>query len=206
MKLYAERPVRLARQLLGDALLLLLLWVCVRLGQATHERIGSLAAPGRDAEAAGLTFQREMRSAARSVHDLPLVGGQVAKPFRAVAGSGQDLASAARSFQDTVAQVATFLGILVALVPALVLLALWLPRRIAWIVEATAATRLTRLGAASADLLAARALARQPLSRLARLAPDVVPGWKAGDPAATAALAQLELDELGLRSARQSTW
>jgi hypothetical protein len=47
--------------------------------------------------------------------------------------------------------------------------------------------------------LAVRALARQSLRRLAALGPDVVAGWKAGEPAATEALARLELDQLGLR-------
>ncbi|HYJ77608.1 MAG TPA: hypothetical protein VEX89_03525, partial [Actinomycetes bacterium] len=36
------------------------------------------------------------------------------------------------------------------------------------------------------------------LRRLAKVDPDVIRGWKADDPAATAELARLELDELGL--------
>ena len=125
------------------------------------------------------------------------------KPFRAVAGSGRELADAAAAFQDSVAQAANILGLLVALVPMVVVLLLWLPRRIAWIVEATAATRLDRLGSTSSDLLAVRALARQPLRRLAALPPGVVTGWRDGDPAAAEALAALELRELGLRSVRR---
>jgi hypothetical protein len=82
--------------------------------------------------------------------------------------------------------------------PIVLLLAIWLPLRLGWVVEASAATRLRRTGAAGSELLAVRALASQPLQRLARLDPAVVTGWRAGDPAATATLAALELRSLGL--------
>ena len=157
MKIYADRPTRRVRQLVGDALLLVALWLCSRLGHATHDRVAAIGDTGRTAQDAGLRFEKEMRSAARSVKDLPLVGGSVSKPFRAVAGSGRELADAAAAFQDSVAHAANVLGLLVALVPMVVVLLLWLPRRIAWIVEATAATRLARLGSTSSDLLAVRA-------------------------------------------------
>ncbi|MGH8895305.1 MAG: hypothetical protein ACRDWY_18660, partial [Actinomycetes bacterium] len=143
-----------------------------------------------------------LRGTARDVDDAPVVGGTLSKPFRALAGASRDLAESAQSYQDTVAQVATLTGVMVATAPILLLLALWLPRRLAWVVEASAAHRLMRAGAASTELLAVLALARQPLRRLARLGPDVVTGWRAGDPEAAGALARLELDELGLRARR----
>jgi hypothetical protein len=202
MKLYADRPARLLPQLLGDVLLVVLLWTCVRAGRAVHDHVAALAGPGRDAEAAGLKFQSGMRDAAHNLTNVPFVGDSVAKPFRTAAGSGRDLADAAQSFQDTVAQVAVVLGLLVALVPAVLLLALWLPKRVAWIVEASAANRLSREGPRSADLLALRALTRQSLPVLARLSPDVAAGWRAGDPATIQELASLELQELGLRGLR----
>jgi hypothetical protein len=89
--------------------------------------------------------------------------------------------------------------VVVAGLPIILLLVLWLPRRVAWVTEATAAQRLLRAGPAAAELLAARAVARQPLRRLSRLAPETVVGWRAGHPEATAELARLELAELGLR-------
>ena len=109
-----------------------------------------------------------MRGAAGDVGDAPLVGGVISKPFKALAASSRDLAATAQDYQDTVADIATVTGLVVALVPIVLLLALWLPRRIAWVVEASAATRLMRTGAASAELLAVRALARQPLRRAGR--------------------------------------
>lgn len=198
MKLYADRPVRLLKQLLGDVLVVVLVYLGIRLGRRAHEAVAALAEPGRDAEAAARSLDGTLRGTARDVDDAPLVGGTLAKPFRALASTSRDLAVSAQSYQDTVAQVALLTGVVVAAVPILLLLALWLPRRLAWVVEASAAHRLMRAGPAAAELLAVRALARQPLHRLARLCPDVVTGWRSGDPAATDRLARLELDELGL--------
>ena len=199
MKLYADRPARLARQVVGDVLLVVLIWLFVRAGRATHEHVDALAGPGRDAEAAGVRFSDNMRTAAGKLGGVPFVGDSVSKPFRDAATSGQDLADAARSFQATVGQVATVLGLVVALVPIVLVVALWVPRRVAWVVEASAATRLAQAGRQATDLLALRALATQPLPRLARLSPTVAQAWRAGDPAAIDALATLELDSLGLR-------
>lgn len=198
MKLYADRPLRLVNQLLGDVLVVVLVYLCVRLGRATMDTVAALAGPGRDAEAAARDVDGRMRDAAGGVADAPLVGGTLAEPFKALAGASRDLALTAQDYQDAVADLARLAGILVAGVPILLLLALWLPRRLAWVAEASAAHRLLKAGSAGADLLAVRALARQPLRRLAKVDPDVIRGWKADDPAATAELARLELDELGL--------
>jgi hypothetical protein len=198
MRLYADRPLRLVNQLLGDVLVVVVVFLCVRLGRATTGKVAALAGPGRDAEAAARDVDGRMRDAAGGVADAPLVGGTLAKPFQALAEASRDLAATAQDYQDAVADLARLAGILVAGVPILLLLAIWLPRRLAWVVEASAAHRLVTAGPAGADLLAVRALARQPLRRLARLDPEVIRGWKADDPAATAQLARLELDELGL--------
>lgn len=199
MKLYADRPRRLASQVLGDALVAVVVYVCVRAGFGAHDRVAALAGPGREAEAAARDVQGRMRGAAGDVNDAPLVGGTLAKPFRALASSSGDLAASAQSYQDRVADVALLIGVMVAAVPVVLLLALWLPRRVAWVLEASAAHRLLQAGPGAVELLAARAVARQPLRRLSRLAPETVAGWRAGRPAATAELADLELAALGLR-------
>ncbi len=202
MRLYADRPTRLAGQVVGDLVVLVLVYLAVRLGRGTHGRVAELAAPGREAERQARALDGKLRGAAGSIDNTPVVGGTVAKPFRDLAATSRDLAATAQGYQDTVERVAVLAGVLVAAVPIVILLAVWLPRRLAWVVEASAAARLMRQPAGAADLLAVRALARQPLRQLARLDPAVVPGWKAGDPDATAALARLELDQLGLTAPR----
>jgi hypothetical protein len=202
MKLYADRPTRVLGQLAGDLVVVILVFLAVRLGRGTHEKVAALAAPGRDAEDAARSTAGSMRDAAGNVDGAPLVGDAVAKPFKALAATSRQLAESAQAYQDSVERLAVLTGILVAAMPILLLLGLWLPRRLAWVVEASAASRLVRRAPGAADLLAVRALARQPLRELARLDPAVVQGWKEGSPAATAVLARLELDELGLREPR----
>ena len=199
MKIYADRPGRLAGQVIADLAVLLVIWWAIRAGRGTQERVAALATPGRDAEAAARDLDGRLRDAAAEVRDAPLVGDALAQPFRDLAATSRDLAESAQAYQDTVADVALLAGIAVAALPIMLVLSLWLPRRLAWIAEASAASRLQRRGPVAADLLAVRALARQPLGRLARLDPAVVTGWKAGDPDATRRLAQLELDDIGLR-------
>ncbi|HEY4315916.1 MAG TPA: hypothetical protein VGO19_10475 [Actinomycetes bacterium] len=199
MRLYADLPTRRFGQLLGDVAVLVLVYLAARLGIAAHDKVAALAGPGRNAEGAARRLQGQLHGAAGDIDNAPVVGGALAKPFQALSGASRDLASEAQAYQDAVAHLALFTGVLVSAVPVLLLLVVWLPRRVGWVVEASAAQRLVRGGPAAADLLAVRALARQPLRRLAGLGPEVVAGWQAGDPAATEALARLELDELGLR-------
>src|SRR4051812_13683449 len=163
MKLYADRPTRVLGQLAGDLVVVILVFLAVRLGRGTHEKVAALAAPGRDAEDAARSTAGTMRDAAGSVGDTPLVGDTVAKPFTALAATSRQLAQSAQAYQDSVERLAVLSGILVAAVPILLLLALWLPRRLAWVSEASAASRLVRRAPGAADLLAIRALARQPL-------------------------------------------
>jgi hypothetical protein len=70
--------------------------------------------------------------------------------------------------------------------------------RVRWIRRATAAVGL-REGTAGRDLLALRALATQPLRRLAAIDPDPVGAWRSGDESTVEALARLELRRLGVR-------
>jgi hypothetical protein len=202
MKLYADRPTRVLGQLAGDLVVVILVFLAVRLGRGTHEKVAALAAPGRDAEDAARSTAGSMGDAAGNIDGTPLVGDAVAKPFTALAATSRQLAESAQAYQDSVERLAVLTGILVASLPILLVLGLWLPRRLAWVVEATAASRLVRRAPGAADLLAVRALARQPLRELARLDPAVVQGWKAGSPTATAVLARLELAELGLDEPR----
>ena len=199
MKLYADLPSRRLSQLLGDLLVLILVYLSVLLGRAAHDAVSALAQPGVEAEGQARRLDGTLRDAARNVREAPLVGDELGRPFRALASTSRDLANTAQDYQDTVANVAALTGLVVALVPIAVLILLWLPRRLRWVVEASAAVRLLREAPGATELLAVRAIARQSLPALVRLGPELVNGWKAGDPYATEALAQLEAAELGLR-------
>jgi hypothetical protein len=64
--------------------------------------------------------------------------------------------------------------------------------------RATAAQRFID-AAADLDLFALRAMARQPMRRLAAVSPDPTGAWRRGDQATIRSLALLELRDSGLR-------
>ena len=129
MKIYADRPDRVVRQLLGDVLVVILVYASVRLGMIANDKVAALAGPGQDAEDTARQVDGRMQDAAGQVGDAPLVGGTLAKPFEALAEASAALADSARAYQDTVADVARLTGFVLAGAPILLLLAVWLPAR-----------------------------------------------------------------------------
>jgi hypothetical protein len=127
---------------------------------------------------------------------VPVVGGQLQDPFGRLAGVGRTLAEAGVAQQEVVRQLALWLGVVVAAVPVIALLLAWLPRRVTWMREAGAASRL-RLDGADLELFAIRAVANRPLRELHRVSPDPAGDLRAGE---FQALADLELRALGLRA------
>jgi hypothetical protein len=108
------------------------------------------------------------------------------------------VSGAGTAAQDAVGTLAFVLATVLVVLPVAWLALRWLPWRLAYAREAGAAARLTR-GTPDLELLAARALATAPLPRLAALPDGIGAAWRAGDPAAVRALAELELRRLGLR-------
>jgi len=201
VKLYADQPARAARQGISDALALawILLWVWLAL--QVHEQVLRLAGPGRELEQAGEGLERNLTSAGDRAGRVPVVGDGLREPFDAAGRAGRSLADAGRTQQDVVQDLALVLALVVLVVP-LALAVGWLVRRVRW-VRAAGAAQALMLSGADSSLLALRALATQPLTRLRRLPGDPMEGWRRGDPEVLDALARLELDGLGLRPARR---
>lgn len=195
---YAQTPTRRARQMASDltAVGWVVLWVIIALW--VRGRLLRLAAPGRSLESAGTGFAGSLDQAGDHVGDVPIAGGALSAPFRAAADAGRTLAQAGAAQQSAVAHLALWFPLLLAALPILCVLARWLSVRARWIVEVNAAARLTT-DDAGVDLLALRALTRQPITVLRRLGPDPAAAWRGGDPRMLDALAQLELEELGIR-------
>jgi hypothetical protein len=195
MTWYADLPGLRSRQLLLD--LVVLAWVVLSawLGRAVHQAVQALAAPGRELQEAGDGLVQGFGGAADRVAGVPGVGRALRAPLDAGAGAGELLVEAGAAQQDAVGTLALVLGLVVGGLPVLLVLARWLPGRLRWSREATAARRL----AGDVDLLALRAAVGAPLPALARLGPDPVTRWRAGDADAGRSLAALELRRLGLR-------
>ena len=196
MKLYAETAGLRVRQLAGDLAVVAWTAAWVAAGLALYRLVEKLAVPGARVEQAGSSFAADVAEIQQTVGRLPVVGGQLQDPFGRLSGVGRTLAEAGVAQQEVVRQLALWLGVVVAAVPVVALLLAWLPRRVAWMREAGAASRL-RLGGADLELFAIRAVANRPLRELHRVSPDPAGDLRAGE---FQALADLELRALGLRA------
>lgn len=198
MMLYAELGPRRAGQLAGDLLLVLWVWAWVVFGRAVHDAVVALGAVGEQVEDGGASLSGHLGEAGERAASVPLVGDELRTPFDRAAGAARALADAGRTQQEVVAQLRLLLGWGTALIPILVVALLWLPRRVAFVRRAGAARR--HLDAADdLDLFALRAMAGQPMHRLAGVSADPVGDWRRGDRDVVRRLADLELRDLGLR-------
>ena len=197
MKLYADTPARLTRQLLGDVLFGLWIYLWVQVAQSVHSVTMRLAAPGELTERSARSLGENLTDAGSYLEGLPLVGSGAAAPFDRAAEATRTLADAGRDSAQAVADLAWWLQLCVALVPVVAVAAVYLPSRARFVRRAAAARRLSASGE-DLDLLALRALASQPLDVLARVSADPASGWRRADPAVIAALADLELRSCGL--------
>lgn len=199
---YAESPARRSRQMVADALVALGLLLCLWMGNGVHDLTAELAAPGRALESAGATLADRMDDASEAAGDVPLAGEELAAPFEGAGEASRAIEDAGVQQQEVVATLATTLGWITGGVPAVFILILWLPQRIRFARQADQAAKL-RESDAGLDMLALRALARQPLADLLRVGPEAVNGWRSRDRVAITTLARLELRNLGLRTLDQ---
>ena len=198
MKLYADLTGRRTLQMLSDVGVLawVALWAWV--GRAVHDATTRLAAPGYTLQGAGSGFRDQMARAGQSVSDVPLVGDSLAEPFQRAGGAGTSIEQAGKDLVSAVDSLALLLGWVTALVPIVLVVFVWAVLRGRFIRRATAAQRFID-EAADLDLFALRAMARQPMGRLARVCDDPAGAWRRRDPETIRALAVLELRDSGLR-------
>jgi hypothetical protein len=196
---YAQTPGRLAVQLVGDLLLVVWVWAWVRAGRAVHDAVLALAEPGRRLEAGAGDVAGSLRRAGETAADLPLVGDRLADPFTSAGDAASAIADAGRRQVEVVTHLSLLLGVVVAAVPVLIAVLLWVPPRLRFMRRAAAAQAFLD---ADADLrlFALRAMANQPMHRLARVSDDPVAAWRADDARVVRALAELELADAGLRA------
>lgn len=198
MKLYADSSVRRTRQLFGDVLLVVWMSVWVEFGLVVRDATLTLAKPGEQIAEAGGGLARELRNAGETVGGIPLLGDEVSTPFDGAGDAAERLAAAGAGQVEAVNELALWLGLAVAAIPILVVLVVYLPRRIAFVREAISGQQFVD-ASEDLDLFALRAMARQPLHRLARISDDPAGAWRRGDPSVIRALAHLELRESGMR-------
>ena len=204
MKLYADSPGRRTAQIVADLLVVAWIVLWVRVGTAVHDGTVALAAPGRQTDESASAMAGQLRDAGGRLGETPLVGDELATPFDRAAEASEGIAAAGRASVEAVEQLAVVLGLAIALIPILVILAIHLPRRWRFVHEATAGARFID-SADDLDLFALRALARQPMRVLAAVSDDPAGDWRRRDPVVVRRLAELELADVGLRPRRRLT-
>ncbi len=198
MKLYADAPVRRTRQVLSDVLMLLWLGLWVYAGRQVHDFVDRLRAPADSITSAGRSVNGALTGAGDQAGQIPLVGDQLKTWLTQAAGSGTTLQSAGTSMAHTVDTLALGLGLATALVPILIVLAVWLYVRVRFVRNAIQSQRFIDAGE-DLDLFALRAMATQPLKALAGVTDDPAGAWRRQDRDIIRRLALLELRDRGLR-------
>lgn len=194
MKLYGETRFFRIRQITLDVAVLIWVLIWVRMGVFMKRLFDKLAGPGETIEGAGAGFSRTMTDIGETFSDVPAFGDLLQSPFESAADAGAQLQAAGQGQQDLVHRIAWWLGVLLALIPIALVLIRYLPSRLSWIREASAAHRL-RIDASDLQLFALRAIANRPLHELRRACKDPAGAFAQGD---YTALAQFELASLGL--------
>ncbi len=195
MRLYAQTPLRRIRQLGGDLILLAWCLAWILIADFLHDLVSELAGPGRLLEDAGRDLTGSMREVSATVGDVPIAGDALRAPFDLAGDVGDGLRDAGQAQQDTVAALAFWLALVIAVLPIGWALFRWLPARARWMREAAAARRMIY----DVELFALRALTNRSLSELATLGNAPAAALWSGDRTVVLALARLELAALGLR-------
>lgn len=199
MKLYSDVGAQRFWQVLGDLMLLGWIAFCTALGLAVFKITNALGYPGRKAAEAGDGLAADLHKLSEPIGKVPAVGDQLRSPVDGAANAAARMAEAGRDQAHAVEQLAYLLAGVTIGLPVLFALLIWLPRRIRFSRRATAARKFID-NAADLDLFALRAMANQPMHRLAKISDDPVTAWREGDSAVIARLADLELRSTGLRA------
>ncbi len=173
---YPSEPRQRRNTIVRDAIVLAIL-VCVAwFGWQVHVRIDDLRVVTDAIQGAGHSVQNGFGSAAGAVNGIPVVGQDLANALQAAgSASGGNVADLAVSGDHAIGQVATIIGWLVFGIPAVVLLALYLPMRIAQIRRLGCARRVYLVDDDDPErrrLLAMRAAFALPLDHLVEYTKD----------------------------------
>ncbi|TCC64099.1 hypothetical protein E0H73_06645 [Kribbella pittospori] len=202
MKLYSDVGTQRFRQVLGDLLLVGWVWLWVEAGLLVFRITNALGAPGRKAAEAGDGLAGDLRRLSEPMGKVPVVGDQLRSPVDGAAAAAGKLAEAGRDQAHAVEQLAYVLAGVTIGMPVLLALLIWLPPRIRFSRRATAAQKFIDSDA-DLQLFALRAMANQPMHKLAKISDDPVTAWREGDATVIGQLANLELRSTGLRAPAQ---
>lgn len=197
MSWYARSTPRRTRQVAAD--LGVLAWAIAwgLIGAGVRGMVAALADPFRSAGASTAAIRQRLTDAAVSAGQIPGVGNSLRAPIDQMGTQVDQLQRASVDLVAAIDRLSWVAGGLTFLIPVAVLVAVWLPIRVSFLRRSRAGARFVD-SRADLDLFALRAMARQPLHRLARISDDPWGAWQAGDRDVIDALAHAELRREGL--------
>ncbi len=140
LKLYPDVPSRRSKAILADVVVVALLVFFGWTAKVVHDAVDELAVLGNGVREGGLSVQNGFGSAADQIRGVPLVGGNLADALQgAGSASGGNVAALGKQGADSVHHLALVLGLVVFVLPALLVLAVYLPRRVRQVRRLTAA-------------------------------------------------------------------
>ena len=200
MPLYPELRGPRARALTADIASIVLLILFAWAGLKVHDAVDRLAVLGEGVQATGSAVQNGFESAADAVDGTPVVGGEIADGLRSAGeSSGGEVVGLGEEGEDSAHDLANLLGLVTFALPAVLVLALWLPGRVDQVKRLRDASEV--LGDHDSTerrrLLAMRAAFSLPYGQLLAYTPDPM-----GDLASERydALVAAALEDAGLRA------
>ncbi len=191
------RPPRRAILLIDAALLgWIVAWIILA-GAVAREVDGLSRLSGTVVLAGGAL--EETGDLLRSFDRVPFVGDQVGEVSERIRQTGRSARRNAAASRESIENLTVLLGVSIALIPTLPLLAVYLPLRVRWRRERSAIRRALRHRDAAPMLeqyLARRAVQTLPYDRLRAISVDP---WRDVAEGRFTALADAELTRLGLR-------
>ena len=131
MPLYPQLAGPRNRAVIADIASIILLVLFAWAGVKVHDAVDRLAVLGEGVQATGGAVQGGFESAADAVDDAPVVGDDVADGLRSAGEeSGGEVVQLGEEGEESAHDLALVLGLATFGLPALLLLAQWLPRRI----------------------------------------------------------------------------
>ena len=175
MRLYPQLAAPRNRAIIADIASILLLVLFAWAGVRVHGAVDRLAVLGEGVQATGGAVQGGFDSAADAVDDAPVVGDDVAEGLRSAGEeSGGEAVELGEQGEEGAHDLALVLGLVTFGLPALLLLAQWLPGRIDQVRKLKAASSVLDDGATPERrrLVAMRAAFSLPYGQLLLYTPD----------------------------------
>jgi len=200
VRLYPDVPSRRLATLARDLLFVVVLALLVWLGLTVRAAVDGLAVLGEGVSDAGGAVRGGFDAAAEAVDGAPLVGGRLADGLRAAGeGTGGNTRELGEEGADAAHRLADVLGLIVFGLPTVLVLASWLPARVAQVRGLTSAARVLHEPESPERrrLVAMRAVFSLPYGQLLRHSADPL-----GDLAAEHydPLIEAALEDAGLRA------